>query len=128
MTHVAKRNVTRPGGVLRAICVLSLVLSILVTSLMAGAAWFVCRAVSRIHIEFDPQAVSQFMSYIVTESLRQGEPESRLQMINYLGEAGSDAKDFVPVLTGVYENEDEDPAIRAAVAEALKKINPQPQE
>ena len=63
------------------------------------------------------------MNYVVTETLQGGDRESKLQVLEYLGQAGPAAKDFVPILTGLIEDDDQDAAVRAAAETALSRID-----
>ncbi|MBI3462942.1 MAG: hypothetical protein HY000_07755 [Planctomycetes bacterium] len=111
------------GRLLRGLCVLFLAVMFMVAGCTVTAAWFVWRGLSRMQIVVEPAAVKEAMNYWVTETLQKGDRESKIQVIEYLGQAGPAVKDFVPLLTGLIEDDDEDAAVRAAAENALKKID-----
>ena len=111
------------GHVLRVLCVLFLAGMLLVAGCTATLAWVVWRGLSRMQIVVEPAAVTAAINYLVTETLQGGDRESKLKVLEYLGQAGPAAKDLVPVLTGLIEDDDQDAAVRAAAEKALSRID-----
>jgi HEAT repeats len=113
-----------PSRTVRKIGVSVLVSAALVFLLVGAlgvALWaFVWNAISR--IEIDPAAVTTAVKTAVVTILKDGEPEQKLEMIRTLRDMGTDAREFVPALTAAHG--DGDARVRAAAAEALRKIDP----
>jgi hypothetical protein len=93
----------------------------LLAGVLAAALWaFVWNALSR--LEIDPAAVTEAVKTAVVSTLKDGDPEQKLEMIRTLRDLGADAREFVPALTAAHG--EGDARVREAAAEALRRIDP----
>lgn len=100
------------------ICAVLLLSAFAVT---AALGFKIADAVSRIQI--DPASVGEWVKQATTLALEQGAPEQKLEVIRVLGEAGADAREYSQSLVKA-AIADDDPRVREAAAEALKKVDP----
>ncbi len=113
------------GGFLRAtfraLRAVLIVAGLLIVASVIAASIYVREAISRIEIE--PKALAAFLSDAVVSTLREGEPEQKLEVIESLKElAAADAAPFVPALTDA--TKDDDPRVRQAAIKVLGRIAP----
>ena len=72
-------------------------------------------------LTIDPAAVRQALAEWVEATVADGTPDQKLEILRTLGEMGADARPFAPAIAPALEDEDE--RVRAAAAEALKRID-----
>ncbi|HEY1376532.1 MAG TPA: hypothetical protein VGF55_07045 [Gemmataceae bacterium] len=95
--------------------------SVLVTcGLGLAMVWLLWNAVS--HITIDPAAVNDAVKTGIAGTLKDGTPEQKLDLIHGLRDLGAAAKPYATELTTALA--DDNAAVRAAAAEALKAIDP----
>jgi HEAT repeat protein len=92
------------------------VLIVLVVGLVITVANAVCR------ITIDPVALQQAVRTGIISALRDGTPDQKLQTLRALGDMKTNAREFIPEIVHVLD--DDDPQVRDAAAEALEKIDP----
>jgi hypothetical protein len=116
-----QRNQPRPQHKLLIGCLAAAAFAVVLTGVLGVALiWFLWTAASRITI--DPVAVNDIVKQSIVMTLKDGTPQQKLDMLHALRDAGPAAKDYVPELTAALD--DDDPAVRTAAAEAIKKIDP----
>ncbi len=93
---------------------------VLTGALGVALVWILWTAASRITI--DPDAFNGAIHTSIVETLKDGPPDQKIQLIHALRDAGPAAVDYVPELTAALR--DEEPDVRTAAEEALKKIDP----
>ncbi len=83
----------------------------------------VCVREAITHVQVGRKALAALLRDAVISTLREGEPEQKLEVIESLKELGAaDAAPFVLALTDA--TKDDDPRVRQAATKALDRIKP----
>jgi hypothetical protein len=93
---------------------------VLFTALAVGLVLLFVNVVS--HIQIDPAAVDDLVKSSIVATLKDGQPDQKVDLLNSLRGLGKDATRFVPEITDALN--DNDARVRAAATEALKAIDP----
>jgi hypothetical protein len=114
-------NVSPTARKLGVAAIILLVLTILVAGASVIALVLLIRnAANRVRLEGD--AVSRAVHEAVAQTLKEGTPEQKLEMIRALREIGPNAREFTLALTAALH--DADARVRTAAGEALQQIDP----
>lgn len=98
-------------------------MALIALALTVNLGFKIAGAISRFQAQIDPEAVGQWVKEAMVLSLEQGAPEQKLEILRVLGDIGADGREYSPALLKA-ALADDDPRVREAAAEALKKVDP----